>query len=515
MKHKYNLSSFTNNNMLTKCFGKIIGNLVMIGFWALVLMPQVLKAQVAPLAIDSVVADAPVTFCNGNDGSIEVFASGGTGSYDYKIDGNAWCSCVINHFGGLTPGTHTVYVADGTDTVSSTIVLATPAPIIVSFDAIHPTGCSNSDGQLTAHFSGGDNAPLLAYATVWQNDAGTILNPYPTYSGYDSVMTNLSTGIYSVTVTDNGGCSDTFSFSLVNLCLIHDQEISCNGANDASIVASTSASGSWMYNIDGGLFDNSTGEFYNLTPGVHTIGLTDGTYIGYDSITINEPAALAIAFTWDSIPDYNGNLGGLSALITGGTPDSLNRYHTAWTADSTGSLLNPVPNNLDNYVGGLATGVFTLSIEDEHGCVFSASDTLPDYNLVLDMPISCYGSNDGRVESYTNAVGNYSFSIDDPLNFTNTLGAFENLAPGTHTMGITNGVNSGFKTIIVPGPDSLTITFAWDSLPHCNNNGGGLSAMLTGGTITSWPDFLATWCPSTQLTNHTKLNWIKKYAQRD
>jgi hypothetical protein len=424
MKHKYNLSSFTNNNMLTKCFGKIIGNLVMIGFWALVLMPQVLKAQVAPLAIDSVVADAPVTFCNGNDGSIEVFASGGTGSYDYKIDGNAWCSCVINHFGGLTPGTHTVYVADGTDTVSSTIVLATPAPIIVSFDAIHPTGCSNSDGQLTAHFSGGDNAPLLAYATVWQNDAGTILNPYPTYSGYDSVMTNLSTGIYSVTVTDNGGCSDTFSFSLVNLCLIHDQEISCNGANDASIVASTSASGSWMYNIDAGLFDNSTGEFYNLAPGIHTIGLTDGTHIGYDTITINEPAALAIAFTWDSIPDYNGNLGGLSALITGGTPDSLNRYHTAWTADSTGSLLNPVPNNLDNYVGGLATGVFTLSIEDEHGCVFSASDTLPDYNLILDMPISCYGSNDGRVESYTNAVGNYSFSIDDPLNFTNTLGAF-------------------------------------------------------------------------------------------
>jgi SprB repeat len=528
MKHKYNLSSFTNYNLLARSLGKSIRNLVMIGFWALVLMPQVSLAQGITIGTLGAVAPAPgygvdanVT-CFGNDGSIYVNPDGGSGTYSYKVDGKGWCSCT-DSFRNLAAGTHTVYVTDGSiDTLSATILLEVPNPILASFEFIQHGGCDDTSGIVVAHITGGNNYPLLAYQTFWRNASGDTVNPYTAsalytpwgpYNAYDSVVAHLSAGIYSVTVADNSGCIvDTFSFNLTNLCVTLDQAISCPGASDASFVASTSATGSWMYNINGGLFDNLTGEFYNYGPATYTIGITDGIDTAYNTITITDPAPFAVDFTWDSIPDFNGNLGGLSALITGGTPDSLNRYHTAWTADSSGALLNPIPNNLDNYVGGLATGVFTLSIEDEHGCVFSASDTLPDYNLVLDMPISCYGSNDGRVESYTNAIGNWTYSFDDPLNFTNTLGTFENLTPGTHTMGITDGVHRGYKTILVPGPDSLDINFAWDSLAHCNNNGGGLSAIITGGTISLWPDYLSTWTNSANSILNPAPNNYNRYV---
>ena len=309
MKHKYNLSSFTNKHILTTTVSKFVRNLVMIGFWALVLIPQALRAQ-ASFTIDSIVVDAPVTFCVGNDGSIFPYVSG-TGPFDYKVDGKPWCSCTTN-FGGLTPGTHTVYVTDGSaDTLSGTVVLATPDPIHVTFDVTQLSGCSNLSGQLTAHFTGGNNTPLLAYATVWSDSLGNVLNPYPAFSGYDSVISNLSAGIYSVTVTDNGGCSSSFSYNLPNLCLTLEQEISCNGANDGFVSAATAASGSWRYNIDGGPFTNEIGEFHDLTPGLHIIGIKNyisGVIVGYQSITLSEPSPLAIHFTWDAIPDCNVNV---------------------------------------------------------------------------------------------------------------------------------------------------------------------------------------------------------------
>ncbi len=137
--------------------------------------------------------------CAVTTGSATVTETGGTAPYTY-----AWSPSGGNGptASGLAPGNYTVTVTDSKgciDNVSVTIATAT-APTIFITNKKDASCFGLSDGNATALATGG-NAP---YAYSW--------NTIPAQG--NATATNLAAGNYTVTVTDNNGCTATTSVQI-------------------------------------------------------------------------------------------------------------------------------------------------------------------------------------------------------------------------------------------------------------------------------------------------------------
>ncbi len=132
-------------------------------------------------------------------GSATITQSGGTPPYTYSWFPSGGTGPTAN---GLMPGNYTVTVTDSKGCIESiNLTIATATPPAVTISNKKDASCFGlSDGTATALATGG-NAP---YSYSW--------NTIPSQS--NATATNLAAGNYSVTVTDNNGCSATTSVQI-------------------------------------------------------------------------------------------------------------------------------------------------------------------------------------------------------------------------------------------------------------------------------------------------------------
>ncbi|MES2286707.1 MAG: T9SS type B sorting domain-containing protein [Bacteroidota bacterium] len=129
-----------------------------------------------------------VSCYGGNNGSTIASATGGTGSLSYLWTPTGGASASANN---LMAGTYTISVTDGNGCVGIETVAITQSDSIVATVTTTPTGCGSSDGSATVVASGGTGT--LTY--LWSN------------GGTTSQISNLSSQIYTVTITDDLGCT--------------------------------------------------------------------------------------------------------------------------------------------------------------------------------------------------------------------------------------------------------------------------------------------------------------------
>ncbi|MCH7535407.1 MAG: SprB repeat-containing protein, partial [Bacteroidetes bacterium] len=139
--------------------------------------------------------------CNGStDGSISVNATGGTGGFSY-----IWSTLQTDQ--NLTSLSGGVYIVTATDangcTSYSDTVLLEPPAITISMVTSDPSCNACSDGWATATASGG--TPFYTY--LWDAPAG---------ASTTQTAFGLTTGAYSVTVTDVIACTATEIVTLVD-----------------------------------------------------------------------------------------------------------------------------------------------------------------------------------------------------------------------------------------------------------------------------------------------------------
>jgi hypothetical protein len=141
--------------------------------------------------------------CNdANDGELSVSASGGSGFYNYSLDGTTYQSS--NVFSGLVAGTYSVRVKDANGCVVtlSEVTISAPALITGTVDKKSYSGsdlsCGDaSDGELMVIASGGSGFYNYSLdGTTYQSS---------------NVFSGLSAGTYSVRVKDANGCVVTLS----------------------------------------------------------------------------------------------------------------------------------------------------------------------------------------------------------------------------------------------------------------------------------------------------------------
>lgn len=141
----------------------------------------------------SIASSTDVTCFGGNDGIATASATGGAAPYTYSWSPSGGNNQLAT---GLSAGTYTVTVTDNTSCVgSTTVTIGEPAAINI-VETIIPANCGSTDGSVSVVVAGG-TAP---YTYSW------------TPGGSTTSITGLAPGNYSVTVTDQAGCTATENY---------------------------------------------------------------------------------------------------------------------------------------------------------------------------------------------------------------------------------------------------------------------------------------------------------------
>lgn len=169
----------------------------------------------------------PATCYGINNGSSIISASGGTQPYNYVWSSGSTSSSVS----GLSPGTYTVTVTDvsGGCAGTQTINITQPTAITATLTST-PDACGGNSGTATVSVSGGNGN----YSYLWNPSASST-----------SVISGLSAGTYSITVTDAKGCTKDSTVVVVatgSLSATSTNDTICSGQS-----ATLSAAGGVSY----------------------------------------------------------------------------------------------------------------------------------------------------------------------------------------------------------------------------------------------------------------------------
>ena len=142
--------------------------------------------------------------------------------------------------------------------------LVDPPAVVADISATQELCPGETTGMAMAMASGG----TPPYTYLWNTGAMT------------QMITGLSAGTYTVTVTDANGCMTTCDVvieeNMALTCVIAvTVNVSCNGESDGSLeVTPTGGDGNYQFSLNGGPFQPGA-SFAGLSAGVNTVTVMD------------------------------------------------------------------------------------------------------------------------------------------------------------------------------------------------------------------------------------------------
>ncbi|MFZ5941964.1 MAG: gliding motility-associated C-terminal domain-containing protein, partial [Bacteroidota bacterium] len=342
-----------------------------------------------------------VTGCpGGTNGSIDVTATGGTGTLLYSLEGSPYGAS--GSFAGLSAGAYLVSVKDDNDcTHDTTINVAEPGPITITGESATPVSCTGStDGSVSITVSGG----TLPY-NFTLNPGGATNNT--------GTFDNLAPGFYTVDMNDAAGCGPLTSGSLevtepplFQLDSLKSSDISCFGAADGEIHIYVSGGvPPYNYSIDDRATYDPALDFTGLNPGSFEVWIQDsyGCEIYAGTVTLNGPAEIILTTTVTDVAGCFGeNTGAISVSASGGS--GTYEY----------SLDGSVYQASGDFTG-LGAGFYTIFALDNTGCEVSLHESIdqPEELVVSIEKTDAFNALPGEIIIHaTGGTPPLEFSID-------------------------------------------------------------------------------------------------------
>ena len=303
----------------------------------------------------------------------------------------------------LSEGNYYFTITDANDCqIYDSFDITEPEQIIINEEIINVDCFGNETGAITLSVSEGE--PPFSY--LWSNDETS------------SNISNLTTGTYSVTITDSNDCEVIESYTITS-----PDEIIIN-ADITNIDCYGGPPGEIYINAYGGippytyLWNNNdtVNSISNLNPGTYSVTVTDeNNCTAVKTYIITEPDhAVEIITELKNIGCYGDYSGEIILDAAGGT------------APFTFVVTGPYYNQTGNIHTGLGMGEYNIFLSDAHGCTDTATVSLvsPDAltgNFVSHDP-SCYGNNDGYIEiTVFGGTEPYIFMANDIISETNYI----------------------------------------------------------------------------------------------
>jgi gliding motility-associated-like protein len=272
-----------------------------------------------------------------NIGSITPNISGGVPPYSY-LWSNGNTTPTIS---GLAAGTYTLTLTDSAGCVKNftyNVIGFTP----VSFTATAtPATCAQNNGTISISINSG-TAP---YTYQWSP---------PVAAGPNA--TNLAAGIYTITVTDINGCSQSQTVTVSEIpsfsLSIQSTPVGCTGTGATATVTVNGGVGPFTYqwSPSGGTGPTAT----NLGPGTYTVTVTDSVGCSLSaSVTIDPYTPMSLTPSTVNAQCDNPSTGAASVTVNGGNPP----YSYQWSNGATGSSIT-----------NITPGIYTVTVTDASNC---------------------------------------------------------------------------------------------------------------------------------------------------
>jgi hypothetical protein len=416
----------------------------------------------------NITASSDPTCNGGNDGDMTVTAGGGTGTYVYSWNNSGTTATVT----GLTAGTYSVTVADGDGCTAYTSATLTDPTIISATPSVTDANCGNSDGEAYVTPIGGSGVYTYDWSPNGYTGDGTA-----TYS-------DLPAGSYTVTVTDDQGCTEEFVANVNDagaptVTISASQDVTCNGDADGSASCFVSG-GTPPYDYlwsSGSVIDNISG----VSGGTYTISVTDDLgCMGTNSVIINEPDVLSLVESSTDVT-CNGDMDGSATIVASGGNGA---YTYVWS--------DPMAQTTD-IATGLEGGTYTVTVLDAMSCQEIASVVVLE-NTAVTGSISSnnatgFGVCDGDATiTPSGGTGVYSYIWDGGA-VTATATSF---CAGTFGVTVTDDSGCSYTdNVVITEPSELIASHVVDNNASCNGDcDGGATVSAIGGTIPytyDWP----------------------------
>ena len=266
-------------------------------------------AAIVEISISTITDVTCQGFC---DGTADAVSTGGVGTHTYLWSNGETTSSVSN----LCAATYTVTTTDANGCYATTeLVITEPFTLATTTTLTHASCYSNCDGAIGVEVSGG----VTPYNYAWSNTLIT------------KDQTDLCEGTYTLTITDNYGCSASITETLlepVETIIVTSNTLlsTCGQADGEGEIVVTQGIGPWSYDWGNGTLGTTLSNVpegsYCVTVSSQTTGCTAS-----QCLSINEeqgPVVTIIAFTdTDCATTCNGSA---SATVTGGNPV----YYPQW-----------------------------------------------------------------------------------------------------------------------------------------------------------------------------------------
>ena len=405
--------------------------------------------------------------------------TGGNGSIDITIDPAtppAGGSYVINWSNGetttsltdLPPGTYTVTVTNGTSCEGTASFTVPDDPSLIEINAfIENSTCELENGSVDVTVSGG----VPPYSFEWSNGETT------------EDLDNIPSGSYSVTVTDDFGCTSETSFTVnndnppINVTADLEPNTGCDPASwDGSITITITPAvppAAPNYTITWSTGETGVTTINDLEPGSYTVTVEGGgaceTIATFNVVDEpNEPVInVNVVNSECGLSD-----GSASISVSGGVPP----YTYLWSTGATGTSIDNVP-----------AGNYSVTVTGANGCTAEAPVVIGDDPILFNVSSDIDPNTACDPASYN---GSITITITPAGNYTilwstgETTPTIEDLAPGSYSVTVSAGGNcEEVFSIAVPDDPNLFTLSSVITPATCGLSNGMILVSPSGGVF--------------------------------
>jgi len=420
----------------------------------------------SPLLVDSVQ-------CFGASNGIATSTiTGGAGAYNFNWSNGTTDSLATN----LANGVSFVTITDGNGCkVISSINILQPLPVSSTTTNVNNLCFGNSIGEITVNPTGG-TAPFTYF---WDNNAS---------NQNTKTATNLSNGVYFVTITDANACTNVQSASIsspTNLTLnVSGTDVTCFGGSDGTATASPFG-GTLPYTYTWSGTNQTTQTVTGIGTGTIYVTVTDGgACIAIDSVTLTSPPKLIGSAQTIDAQCFGAKDGTIQITAFGGSPG----YTYFWSDTGLG------PANRSDF----AAGTYDVTITDSKNCTEIIKGIVVGSPLVANLTIAstdatCFGSENGTATAIVSGGnGGWTYLWDDPLAQDLPTASF--LGAGLYDVTVTDSKGCTLtQSVTILQPSEILINPLVTNV-NCNGaNTGSIVTNASGGTGA----FSYNWSPNT------------------
>ncbi|MCH2233368.1 MAG: T9SS type A sorting domain-containing protein [Crocinitomicaceae bacterium] len=397
-----------------------------------------------------------------SDGSIDVVTSGGTPPYTFS-----WSSGeTTEDLSSLEAGAYTITVTDDEGCIySEEIIVNSLPPIVISLVSLDNEECGTGNGAIDISVTGGTGS----YGYSWSSGATT------------EDISGLSSGDYTITVTDASGCTADETYSLINdvsacseFCFLDADAVVTNEecGNGAGALDVTITDVAFPYTVVWSSGE-TTEDISGLSAGDYTITINDADGCEHiETFTVaNETYSLDLS-AFSVVNENCGNAdGSIDITVVGGSMP----YSYSWSSGET-----------TEDISALSAGDYEVTITDASGCELTTSFTVENNVGTLEVSevISnevCGGGNGSINITVSGGTAPYTYLWSSG----ETTQDISGLSAGTYSCTITDATGCTFTTddyTVIDGAGTLNIFAIANENEQCDNNLGFIDISVTGGS---------------------------------